>query len=73
MFTTLKTKLRGKEPVAGVGTTKLTFEADYQDGRNQEWATATPVLNIMFTVKDEIADRFEPGTAYTFAVSESDD
>jgi hypothetical protein len=75
MQTTLKTKCTHIETPgsAGPGTTTLHFGPDYEQGRNAEWATATPGLNIVFTVRDEIADRWELHKAYTFTVSETED
>ena len=55
--------------VQGVGTpyeaVNLTFSADYNDGRNKEWAKATPYLNLIMVVTPEVAERFEPSTKYT--------
>jgi len=42
----------------------LEFGADYADGRNKEWASATPTLNLSMTVKGAVADRFREGAAY---------
>lgn len=39
------------------------FLPDYAQGRNSEWATATPSLNLTMTVKD--ANLFQTGQAYT--------
>jgi hypothetical protein len=44
---------------------RLDFTGDYQDERNKEWATATPVINLTMYVKAEVAERFEHGSAYT--------
>lgn len=53
----------------GVGTpyegVNLTFSADYNDGRNKEWAKATPYLNLIMVVTPEVAERFELSTKYT--------
>lgn len=43
----------------------LTFNADYADGRNKEWAVATPALSLTMTVKGPVAERFEMGGRYT--------
>lgn len=75
METTLKMRLTSKT-LSGSGDYAqcgLQFTTDYADGRNKEWATATPIADIKFTVKDEIGQRFELGAAYTFTVIESDD
>jgi hypothetical protein len=51
----------------------LSFVPDYQDGRNKEWASATPALSVSMTVKDAVAEHFTAGQAYTltFAPEES--
>lgn len=69
MDTTLKMLLSSKT-LHGSGT-GLAFTTDYASGRNKEWASATPIADIKFTVKNEIGERFELGKAYTFTVSES--
>lgn len=48
----------------------VTFAPDYADGRNREWALYTPALSLSMTLKGEVADRFEPGKAYTLTFSE---
>ena len=44
--------------------------ADYNDGANKEWSAYTPVANLDFTVKPEIAKTlgFKPGTKLTVTV-----
>lgn len=56
-----------------VSETALTFGADYQDGRNKEWASYTPALTLNMTVKNEVATQFQPGQSYllTFTPEES--
>jgi hypothetical protein len=49
------------------------FNADYANGRNQEWSLYTPALNMAMTLKGEVADRFEIGKAYTLEFVENDD
>lgn len=43
----------------------VTFGADYSDGRNKEWASATPSLQITMLMRGPVADQFEIGKAYT--------
>ena len=43
----------------------VTFAPDYADGRNKEWSLYTPALSLSMTLKGAVADRFEPGKAYT--------
>ena len=50
----------------------LAFYADYADGRNKEWAIATPTLSLTMTVRGDVAERFEQGKAYTLTFEESD-
>lgn len=75
MATTFKTMCTRIEVPggAGPGTTTLYFGPDYGDDRNKEWAIATPALSIVFTAKDEAAQQFQLGHAYTFTAEESAD
>jgi hypothetical protein len=63
MAVTARVKVESKTLRAG--TTGLRFVPDYQDGRNQEWAQATPSFDLNMTVKPEVGDLFEAGEAYT--------
>lgn len=63
-MTTAKIKLSTKVQ-QGDGSWVLTFSPDYNDGRNKEWAAATPSLYIQMTVREELGDRFELQKAYT--------
>lgn len=73
--TTLRARLDNKITVGDEGDQQqLTFVADYEDGRNEEWAKYTPALSISFVVKDGTAAAdFEVGKSYTFAISETTD
>jgi hypothetical protein len=53
--------------------TTLTFYADYADGRNKEWAYATPSLSVQMTVRPEVGQHFEQGKAYTLTFTPSED
>lgn len=68
MNVTAKVKLSNK--TVSNGETILQFYPDYQDGRNKEWANATPALSLGMTVKNEVADKFEAGKSYTLTFSE---
>jgi hypothetical protein len=70
MKVTAKVKVSGKT-VAGDYTT-LHFAPDYQDGRNQEWAAATPSLSLAMNVKSAVGEHFEPGEAYTLTFDKSE-
>jgi hypothetical protein len=64
---TAKVKCTGKtqtEP-GDDGQVNLTFGADYEDGRNAEWAKYTPGLSLTMGVKASVAEHFEQGGAYT--------
>jgi hypothetical protein len=50
----------------------LTFGADYNDGRNAEWAYYTPALSLTMTVRGEVAERFEQGSHYTLTFEPSE-
>ncbi|SEF34376.1 hypothetical protein SAMN05421837_107347 [Amycolatopsis pretoriensis] len=52
---------------------QVAFAADYADGRNAEWALATPHLTVNMTLNGQAADLFDQGTAYTLQFVESDD
>lgn len=45
-------------------TVTVSFQADYADGRNKEWARWTPGLSLTMGLKGAVADRFEIGKAY---------
>lgn len=57
----------------GNGSTAVTFQPDYADGRNKEWAAATPALLLQMTVKGAVADQFEPGRKYTLTFEPADE
>lgn len=46
-------------------TALLQFAPDYTDGRNKEWAAATPALSLSMTVKGDVGDNFEAGDKFT--------
>lgn len=46
------------------------FMPDYQDGRNKEWAAATPSLSLQMTLKGDVAMHFELGKHYTLTFTE---
>lgn len=48
-----------------ISTTGLLFYPDYGDGRNKEWSTSTPHLELKMTVTNEVADLFDVGGRYT--------
>jgi hypothetical protein len=64
---TAKIKCTRKQPWGDIpgADVMLEFQADYQDGRNKEWASATPALSLSMTVKSSVAEHFESGRAYT--------
>lgn len=51
-------------------TVNVSFGADYNDGRNKEWARYTPGLSLTMGLKGAVADRFEVGKAYTLTFAE---
>ena len=51
----------------------VTFGADYADGRNKEWAAATPALNLQVTLNGAAADLFEQGQKWTLQFVKSDE
>lgn len=44
---------------------RVSFTADYADGRNKEWSKYTPDLSLNMLLNDEAANLFEAGAAYT--------
>lgn len=48
----------------------VTFTPDYQDGRNKEWAAATPHLELRMTLRNDVAAKFELGKSYTLTFTE---
>lgn len=42
----------------------LSFMPDYHDGRNAEWAEATPSLSFQMTVKASVAEHFQLNGKY---------
>jgi hypothetical protein len=50
----------------------LSFTPDYADGRNKEWAVATPGLSLSMTVKPEVAEHFPQGKAFTLTFTPED-
>lgn len=62
---TAKVRLTNKVGSPGSETKILSFSPDYQDGRNKEWALATPNLSLSMSVKTELADKLDEGTSFT--------
>lgn len=71
--TTVKAKVVGKSESGEDASryAQLTFAPDYADGRNKEWALATPHFNCTMTVKGDVGDQFEYGKCYTLIFEES--
>lgn len=67
---TAKVALTSKERTGD--QVKLSFHADYADGRNKAWAVATPSLQLAMTVKPEVSDLFELNGRYTLTFSKDD-
>jgi hypothetical protein len=65
--TTCRFKLTSRTS-AGDGQSSLVFDPDYADDRNKEWAKYTPGGQLKLTVLDEVAEAFEPGTAYELLI-----
>lgn len=43
----------------------VSFGPDYAEGRNAQWAKATPTLSLSMTVNASAVDLFEPSQCYT--------
>jgi hypothetical protein len=47
---------------------------DYAEGRNKDWAAATPAGMIRLTIKNELAaEQMQPGDPYTITFEKSDE
>lgn len=53
-------------------TVDVSFNADYADDRNKEWARFTPGLSLTMGLKGAVADRFEVGKAFTLTLTPED-
>lgn len=69
---TAKTKIHTREG-GGSGTVRLTFEPDYGQGKNAEWAEATPSLHIAMNVKTDVAEGIEVGDTFTLTFEKTVD
>ena len=59
------------EPAEGQVT--LSFNADYGDGANSEWAKYTPALSLNMVVKEEVAEKHFPlGKKFTLTFSDEE-
>lgn len=64
MAVTAKFKVARKTDMSWAHEVELT--PDYAEGRNKEWAEATPAGMIRLTIKNELAAKeFTEGAAYT--------
>lgn len=70
---TAKVRLSTKMDFPGADYTQLNFYPDYADGRNKEWANATPALTITMNVKKEVADRLPDHSTFTLTFTQDDD
>ena len=46
---------------------RVHFQPDYADGRNEDWAKATPNLGLDMTLNGAVANNFEKGGRYTLS------
>lgn len=61
-----KVKVYKNEPIGDpVYAHSVHLSADYADGKNKEWAYATPSLNLGMTVIPAVAKQFPVGRAFT--------
>ncbi|HEX5119829.1 MAG TPA: hypothetical protein VFW65_31980 [Pseudonocardiaceae bacterium] len=52
--------------------TTVKFTPDYADGRNKEWAAATPTLDFTLGLRPDVAERFELSAAYLVTFEKED-
>lgn len=63
----MRTRVQSKNDLGfGNDNVQLQFVPDYEDGRNKEWAAATPALTFSMTVTKDVAEKFETGEKITF-------
>jgi hypothetical protein len=67
---TARIKVQHKE---GDDPVQVTFLPDYAQGRNAEWASATPALSLSMTMRREVADQFDTGEAITLTFTRNPD
>lgn len=72
MAVTAKVKLQSKTPI-GEDEVQLNFAADYEDGRNKEWAKYTPGLSLIMSVKEAVGEPFNVGDPWTLTFEPSQD
>lgn len=69
---TVTAKVRVSQKVSENGGTRITFYPDYADGRNKEWAVATPNLFVDMTVNGDVESQFEPGDVFTLVLEKEE-
>ena len=69
MSITAKVKCSNKQEISE-GAAIVEFSPDYAQGRNSEWAAATPTLSLRMTLNGAVADRFIVGKAFTLTFEE---
>jgi hypothetical protein len=65
-------KVRCTRSVVSGDQVMFEFGPDYQDGRNAEWAAATPALSLSITVREDVAHHFAEGQSYTLTFTKED-
>lgn len=55
------------------GPVAVVFQPDYADGRNKEWAQATPSLALSMTIKPELAELLRQGQRFTLTFTPEDE
>jgi hypothetical protein len=69
----LTAKVRVERTVATGSGSAVYLTADYADGRNKEWADATPSMNVSATVKNSVAEHFPAGQRFTLTFTPVDE
>jgi hypothetical protein len=62
---TAKVKVTNRVQTKDDGDVSLSFAPDYGDGRNAEWAAATPALSLSMTVKADVGQYVEMDDEFT--------
>lgn len=70
---TAKVQISSKQDDDQADPVAFVFQPDYGQGRNAEWAAATPALALSMSIKKELADRLRAGQRFTVTFTPEDE
>lgn len=70
---TAKVEISSKQEGDRVDPVAFVFQPDYGQGRNAEWAAATPALALSMSIKKELADKLRKGQRFTVTFTPEDE